>query len=122
MQQINGRATIADNTVYICIVECNPTVSNANKFIVGEYEFNSITAPELHVLSRLPEYSMTNDPEKVWPGGVVHYVMDTSLGKWMITYTHVYIHLILNRCCTKHLIREADTNSHINNVLQFIIF
>ena len=27
---------------------------------------------------------MTNDPDKVWPGGIVHYVMDTSLGKFLI--------------------------------------
>ena len=49
----------------------------------GEYEFNITTAPKLN--SRFPAYFMTNDPEKVWPGAIVHYVMDTSLGKfWMI--------------------------------------
>ena len=55
----------------------------AIKFIIGEYELNSITDPKLN--RRFPEYSMTNDPEKVWPGATVHYVMDTTLGKLPLT-------------------------------------
>ena len=47
-------------------------------FLLGGYEFNSITV--LKPKSRILEFSMTNDPEKVWPGGIVHYAMDTSLG------------------------------------------
>ena len=52
---------------------------------LGGYEFNSITA--LKLTSRSPEYSITNDPGKVWPGGIVHYMMDTSLGKFLIRPT-----------------------------------
>ena len=58
------------------------------KFIIGEYEFYSITAPKPN--SRFPEYSMTNDPEKVWPGGIVYYVMDTSLRKFLMAW-HLYM-------------------------------
>ena len=49
--------------------------------ISGGYEFNNIIA--LRITSRIPEYSMTTDPEKVWPGGTVHYVIDSSLGKFL---------------------------------------
>ena len=58
--------------------------------ILGGYEFNIITAPKL--TSRIPEYSMTNDAEKVWPGGTVHYVMDISLGKILIAPLSSSIH------------------------------
>ena len=54
--------------------------TNGTNLILGVYEFNNIIAPRL--TSRIPEYSMTNDPEKVWPGGIIHYVMATSLGKY----------------------------------------
>ena len=41
---------------------------NESKFIIGDYECYCITAPKLY--RRSPEYSMTNDPEKVWPGAI----------------------------------------------------
>ena len=50
-----------------------------------EHEFNIITSCTPKQNSRIPEYSMTNDPEKVWPGGIVHYAMDASLGKFLTT-------------------------------------
>ena len=58
-------------------------IPNETNFILGRCEVNLITA--LKVNSRFPEYSMTNDPEKVWPGGIVYYWMDTSIGKRLIT-------------------------------------
>ena len=60
------------------------------KFTLGGYEFNGIVASRLN--SRDPEYSMTNDPEKVWPGGIIHYVMDTSLGKFGYTRPSCSMH------------------------------
>ena len=50
---------------------------------VDEHEFNMISTPKPN--SRFPQYTMTNDPEKVWPGGIVHYAMDASIGKLLIT-------------------------------------
>ena len=72
-------------------VGCNVIILNANKFIIGECEFNIITTSKLN--KRFPEYSMTNDPDKVWPGGIVHYVMDTSLGKFWMTSTTCQMHV-----------------------------
>ena len=77
-------------------------IKPASQFITDEYKFNSITDPELH--TRFPEHSMTNDPEKVWPRGVIHYVMDTSLGKFLLTspsisvttYIHVFVCQLTN--------------------------
>ena len=51
--------------------------------ILGGYEFNNITGPKL--TSRIPEYSMTSDEDKVWPRGIVDCVIDKSLGKRMIS-------------------------------------
>ena len=31
---------------------------------------------------------MTNDPGKIWPGGIVYYVMDRSLSKFRIMYMY----------------------------------
>ena len=59
---------------------CISIISTEDKFIIGEFEFKSINAPKLN--SRDPVFSMTKDPEKVWPRGIVHYVMDSSLGKF----------------------------------------
>ena len=39
---------------------------------------------------------MTNDPGKVWPEGIVHYVMDTSLGKYF--YVSFMLSTFLNIC------------------------
>ena len=63
---------------------------NRNKFIIGEYELDSVKALQLHGISRFPEYSMTNDPANVWPGAIVHYAMDTSLGKFQSRLIHAY--------------------------------
>ena len=90
---------------------------NANKFFIGEYEFNS-TSLEPHVSSRFPEYSMTNDPEKVWPRATVHYVMNASLGKFMMTSTCTACSI---HVCRKQHIDVIDTNTRKTNVLQFII-
>ena len=51
---------------------------------------------------------MTNDPEKVWPGGIVHYVMDTSLGKRLIAPPSCSIHACLNEALCVHV-----ENAHI---------
>ena len=70
---------------------------------VGEHEINIITTPKLN--NRITQYSMTNDPEKVWPGGIVHYAMDASLSKFMITYLS----------CSTCLV-QVYSASHICNV------
>ena len=68
------------NSILVKITLCQKKAIS----IVGEYGFkNSITT--LKVNSRFPEYSMINDPEKVWPGAIVHYAMDASLGKFRMT-------------------------------------
>ena len=54
------------------------------------YEFNNITVPRL--TSRIPEYSMTIDEEKVWPKGIVDYVIDKSVGKFLISPLSSSIH------------------------------
>ena len=77
----------------------------ANSLHVGEYEFYSITAPKLN--SRFPEYSMTNDPEKVWPRGIVHYVMDTTLSKLLITCTCSI------QACMRHLVDIAIMQTQV---------
>ena len=65
--------------LFVYIVGCNPKLISVN-FITGEYEFNRITT--ISINSRFPEHSMTNDPEMVWPGGIVHYMIDRSVGKF----------------------------------------
>ena len=70
---------------------------------VGEHDFNTITTPKLN--NRVPQYSMTNDPEKVWPGGIVHYAMEASLSKFMIIYPP----------CSTCLVRVYSA-SHLCNV------
>ena len=55
------------------------------KIHVGENDTYSLTTSKLN--NRFPEYSMTNDPEKVWPGALVHYLMDISLSKLLTMYT-----------------------------------
>ena len=56
----------------------NPIISSVNDFIVGEYGFNTITP------IRLPQHSMTNNPKLVWPRGIIHYVIDETLGEFLI--------------------------------------
>ena len=57
---------------------------------IGEYKFNNITVPKL--TGRIPEFSMTIDKEMVWPGGIVDYVIDTSLGKFLTSPPSNSIH------------------------------
>ena len=64
--------------------------------ILGGYEFSNIITSRLTI--RIPEYSMTNDPEKVWPGGIVRYAMDTSLGKYLDVLHAQYIIEQSNTC------------------------
>ena len=66
---------------------------------IDGHKFSSITAHELY--DRFPQYSMTNDPEKVWPGGIVHYLMDTTLGKFKI----IYIIFMFEICFSTILLR-----------------
>ena len=36
--------------------------------------------------SKSPQNSMTSDPDKVWPGGVLPYQIDNSVGKGISIY------------------------------------
>ena len=47
---------------------------------VDGFEFIPVNAPKSN--NRFQQYSMTNDPQKVWPGGIVPYVLDSSLSKF----------------------------------------
>ena len=51
---------------------------------VLENEFFITTTPSLY--SRFPQCAMTNEPGKVWPGGIVYYAMDASLGQFLIMH------------------------------------
>ena len=51
---------------------------------LGEYGFNYVIAPNIN--SRFPQCCMTNDPSKVWPRGIVLYMIDSSLGKFFINF------------------------------------
>ena len=62
--------------------------------------------------SRFPEFSMTNDPEKVWPGGIVHYVMDTSLGK-LSDYKYT------PPSCSIHACLHEASRTHVKNTHKF---
>ena len=48
--------------------------------ILGNYELNTVDV--LRTNNRCPQYTMTNDPEKVWPRGIIPYMLDPSLGKF----------------------------------------
>ena len=64
-------------------------------FNIGEHKTITSATPKLN--SRTPQHTMTNDPGKVWPQGVVHYVMDKSLSEfgahvlYLILVTRVYM-------------------------------
>ena len=75
------------------------------QFVIGEYEFDSITTTNLN--SRFPEYSMTNDPGKVWPGVIVHYVMDPTIGKFDDIYCMLSSYSI--HACLEEAYHTCDT-------------
>ena len=85
---------------------------------IGGDEFITTTTPKLN--SRFPQSTMTNDPEKVWPGGIVHYVMDTSLGKFLIAYPTCSILVKdwtwLHGMCVKITNTNMHTQSKMNKV------
>ena len=89
---------------------------------LGENELNVIIAPKQK--TRLPQYSMTNDPEKVWPGGVIHYVMDATLGEFLIK-SRLVQYMLTGTCstiytctCKTHTYTCTYTKALINDVLQ----
>ena len=46
------------------------------------YVINCVVAPKSK--NTFPLHSMTNDPEKIWPGGTVSYMLDPSLSKFSL--------------------------------------
>ena len=68
-------------------------------FFVDEHEFNITRNPKLN--GRPPQYSMTNDPEKVWPGGIVHYGMDASISEFVNAHPSIFVHALMNDCYTR---------------------
>ena len=68
---------------------------NGSNFItntVGGYEpaAGSITDPKVNSSFQEYMYSMTNDPGKIWSRGIVHFVMDATLGKFLICLLKLY--------------------------------
>ena len=51
--------------------------------IVGETSNNGMVVEES---SRSPQHLMTNDPDKVWPGGILPYHIDASVGNSIMIY------------------------------------
>ena len=54
------------------------------KSFLGGYGFNSLFTAKSS--KRFQQYSVTNDPKKIWPGGIVSYMIDSSLSKYSIVW------------------------------------
>ena len=52
---------------------------------------------------------MTNDPAKVWPGGIVPYMLDCSLSKLFINYGVFFTNWLLKYSATQC---EQHMNTH----------
>ena len=102
--------------VLICenvgIVRMQLQCMNQKQLIIGEHEFNITTTARQN--NRIPQYSMTNDPEKVWPGGVVHYVMDKSLGRYITAYLSCSLHT-----CTLYIYLAPHTGTCLYECMWF---